>query len=91
MADPYRPDVVVHGDAERLQQVFLNLILNAVDAMEGGGELRLTLRTDGDFAEAVAAVIVDSVSDSEHGSFSAAQLAVAADLLLRELSGLIYR
>jgi len=46
------PAVVVHGDAERLQQVFLNLILNAVDAMERGGSLRLSLHVDDDFAEA---------------------------------------
>ncbi|MCA9509556.1 MAG: protoglobin domain-containing protein [Myxococcota bacterium] len=37
-------DVVVEGDAEKLQQLFLNLILNAADAMGGGGELRLGAR-----------------------------------------------
>jgi signal transduction histidine kinase len=35
------PSVV--GDAERLQQVFLNLFLNAADAMPEGGRLRVTL------------------------------------------------
>ena len=36
----------VRGDPERLQQLLLNLMLNAVDAMEGGGQLRLSLATD---------------------------------------------
>jgi signal transduction histidine kinase len=35
------PSVV--GDPERLQQLFLNLFLNACDAMPDGGELRLAL------------------------------------------------
>lgn len=43
--DPAPP---VHGDPERLQQVFLNLILNAVDAMEQGGTLRVSVETEGD-------------------------------------------
>jgi len=30
---------VVVGDSDKLQQLFLNLILNAVDAMDGGGHL----------------------------------------------------
>jgi signal transduction histidine kinase len=34
----------VRGDAERLQQLFLNLFMNAADAMQDGGELRVALR-----------------------------------------------
>ena len=34
----------VSGEADRLQQVFLNLFLNAADAMPDGGELRVELR-----------------------------------------------
>ncbi len=33
--------LLVSGDAERLRQVFLNLMRNALQAMPGGGELRL--------------------------------------------------
>jgi signal transduction histidine kinase len=34
---------LILGDAERLQQLFLNLFLNALEAMPGGGELRVSL------------------------------------------------
>jgi signal transduction histidine kinase len=46
----------VLGDPERLQQLFLNLFMNAVDAMPSGGELRVTLETaaDGEIQIAVA-------------------------------------
>jgi len=37
-------DVAVHGDPRQLKQVFLNIILNAVQSMDGGGTLTVELR-----------------------------------------------
>ena len=38
----------IYAQGERLQQVFINIILNALDAMPGGGELRIGLAREGD-------------------------------------------
>jgi PAS domain S-box-containing protein len=35
-----------YGDAHNLEQVFVNIILNAFDAMENGGELQVVTETD---------------------------------------------
>ena len=39
---PFPQGSRVHADAQMLQQVFLNLLTNALDAIEGGGEVRIT-------------------------------------------------
>lgn len=56
--DPLLPPI--RGNAGKLQQVFLNLMLNARDAMSGGGELRVSTTFDADAARV-------RVSDSGHG------------------------
>ena len=50
----------IHGNAGKLQQVFLNLFLNARDAMEGGGLLEIRTSSE----ESGARV---EVSDTGHG------------------------
>jgi two-component system NtrC family sensor kinase len=58
--DPKTPQIM--GDASQLNQVFTNLIINAVDAMEGRGVLTITTRLD----EKVDEVLV-SVGDTGKG------------------------
>ena len=46
----------IHGNSGKLQQVFLNLLLNAKDAMPGGGHLRVATLANGH----VEAIVSDS-------------------------------
>ena len=46
----------IQGNPGKLQQVFLNLLLNAKDAMPGGGQLRVATQFNGH----VAALVADS-------------------------------
>jgi two-component system, NtrC family, sensor kinase len=48
----------IHGNPGKLQQVFLNLLLNAKEAMPGGGRLRVATMVNGH----VEAVVADSGS-----------------------------
>ena len=49
------------GNADKLQQLFINLLMNAIDAMQNGGKLRVALREiAGDRLEVV-------IADSGHG------------------------
>jgi signal transduction histidine kinase len=60
-AEPGLPEIV--ADAELLKTCFLNLMINAVDAMPDGGELRVSVQK----AEAQAGEIVVTVHDTGHG------------------------
>ena len=51
---------IVSGDAHQLKQVFLNLILNACDVMDEGGQLTLTLEKQLNEKETVIATIEDT-------------------------------
>ncbi len=51
---------IVSGDAHQLKQVFINLILNACDAMPEGGRLALTLEKKGIERKSVVATIEDT-------------------------------
>lgn len=44
----YREDVKVMADADDLRQALINVITNAVEAMEGGGKLDITVEKEGD-------------------------------------------
>jgi signal transduction histidine kinase/CheY-like chemotaxis protein len=46
-----RTDVTIFGDANRLQQVFVNLISNSIKFTGDGGRITIELSTSGDIAE----------------------------------------
>jgi signal transduction histidine kinase len=66
---PFPPESTVHADAQMLQQVFLNLLTNALDAIEGGGEVRIAAhrRSEGDGSGPGRAWIDVEVSDTGVG------------------------
>ena len=53
LKDGSHNELYSYGDLEQLKQVFFNLILNAIQAMLGGGELRITCSyvQDGKYAD----------------------------------------
>lgn len=46
ICDPFMEDIYIKADKNSLQQVFINLIDNAIDAMKDGGTLTIGLRTE---------------------------------------------
>jgi two-component system sensor histidine kinase HydH len=56
----YEPDLpAVSVDRDRISQVFINLLLNALESMEAGGEIRISLRRCGP-PPAVEASVADT-------------------------------
>jgi signal transduction histidine kinase len=67
---PFPEGSTVQADAQMLQQVFLNLLTNALDAIEGAGEVRITARHvpgAGSGAQAPRRFIEVTVSDTGSG------------------------
>ena len=56
----------IAGDADKLQQVFINLINNAVDAMPDGGELKIATRFE-ESADGGAARVIATLADTGSG------------------------
>jgi signal transduction histidine kinase len=73
------PPLVAAADRRRLEQVFRNLLTNALQAMAGGGELAIDARAD---ADAIVVVFADTGP-----GFSAAALQRFAELFFTEKEG----
>ena len=55
--EPATRGAVLQADPDQLEQVFINLFLNASDAMDGRGEIKVSIRASDD---AVVAVVADT-------------------------------
>ncbi|MCC5875827.1 MAG: PAS domain-containing protein [Candidatus Sumerlaeia bacterium] len=47
-ADVHQPEPILMGDEEQINQVLTNLVLNAAEAIDGGGAIRVSARQQGD-------------------------------------------
>ncbi|HEX9640856.1 MAG TPA: ATP-binding protein [Candidatus Krumholzibacteria bacterium] len=63
-------DLVLHMDEELVKQVFLNLAINAVEAMDGGGTLEIAVgvRMDGGQAYAAIRFLDEGCGIAEHSA-----------------------
>lgn len=65
IVEPLAQPVTLKADAQMLQQAFLNLLTNALDAIEGGGEVRIRVKPG--VREQPADFVEISVSDTGCG------------------------
>jgi len=56
VADYSDADIFIHGNANQLQQVFVNIVLNAIQAMSAGGDLVLKVLTDSERQAAIVEI-----------------------------------
>ncbi len=68
VVDPFPEGSVVHADTQMLQQVFLNLLTNALDALEGGGEVRIVAKRRREVTERASGQEWLDVTVSDTGS-----------------------
>jgi len=86
----------VMGDANQLQQVFLNLIINARDAMEKGGKITITTQKEDDkievrFADSGCGIPEDKLEEifkplytsKEEGKGTGLGLSISQDIIER--------
>jgi PAS domain S-box-containing protein len=60
---PHLPEI--YADSQQLAQVLINLYLNAIDAMPGGGTLTVTAKTED--SDAITPAVVITVADTGFG------------------------
>lgn len=63
----YSANVVIHGFGGELRQLFSNLVINAVDAMDEGGRLRLHVSHSHDWADGERPGIRITIADTGFG------------------------
>ena len=67
---PEQPEVQMHVDSDKLYQVLLNLLLNAWQAMDGNGAIRIKTREIRQRGRSIAEVILQDDGPGFHGDIS---------------------